>query len=161
MFYLIALVAHAATAASGSPPNLLVYYIGGPLFVAFAIWVARSTMKFFEGRQKKQHQQDYDQRTLSEFFFDTPRDPNTGTPAKQGWTTKVDATLETLTRGQAHTTKLIHEVLGELKPDNNGGHNFRGLMERSAEAAGIEVSQQTEERNRVQGRDKRLDESNE
>ena len=114
-------------------------------------------MKLFEGSKTKRRQEEQDQQTLSEFFFDTPRNQRTGTPAKQGWTTKVDATLETLTKGQAHTTKLVHEVLQELKPDGNGGHNFRGLIERSAEAAGIEVNTQTVERTRVQKRDQRQD----
>lgn len=62
--------------------------------------------------------------SLTVFLFGTEK-TDKGVPAKEGWTQKVDQTLG--------------EILAELRPDHNGRHNLRGIVERGAEAAGAEV----------------------
>lgn len=136
--------------------NLLII-AGASLLCATVLAVGRSGMNLMRKRQTDQRQEAYDQRTLSEFFFDTPRDSRTGTPGKEGWTTKVDRTLGQLGKGQERTAGLLNEVLREIKPDGNGGNNFRGIVERAAEAASTEVDRQVTERGRVQRRDRQWD----
>jgi hypothetical protein len=116
-------------------------------------WIARAFMNLVKTRQSKARDDERAERTLSAFLFDQERDPRTGTPATTGWTTRVDQTLSVLTSGQARTEaaqvrteRAVHQILEELRPDGNGGHNLRGLVERSAEAAGVEVGKQTKER---------------
>jgi hypothetical protein len=135
----------------------VLFSIVGIIGATLVIAIARSAMKLFQSSQTKRRDDVSDQRENREFFFDTPANPRTGTPAKQGWTTKVDLTLQELQQGQIRTTSLVNEVLRELKPDGNGGHNLRGLVERSVEAAGVETTSQVIERTRVQARDKAAD----
>ena len=86
---------------------------------------------------------------MSEYLFDQPADSITGAPATKGWTTKVDATLTTLAAGQHEVEHTTREILKELKDDGNGDRNLRGLVKRTAEAAGAEITAQAEERERV------------
>lgn len=151
--------------AISSGTETLLIYVAAAVIGAAILGFARAVMKFMQTRQTTQRQEEYDQRTLSEFFFDRERDPKTGVPAKEGWTTAVNKALDTLTRGQAQTTRMINEILREIKPDGNGGHNLRGLVERGAKAADLgvkaaelEVDRQIVERERVQRRDHVWDE---
>lgn len=65
--------------------------IGG---VGVAIVVALATVI---GRWYKTHQDNTrNTRSLSEFFFDTPANPDTGVPMKKGWTTKIEGRVSTL-----------------------------------------------------------------
>ena len=139
-------------AISSGIENLLIISAAGVLG-AIILGIGRAVMKVLQTRQARSRNDDFDQRTLSEFFFDTPRDQRTGAPAKEGWTTKVDRTLEQLAQGQTRQAGLLNEVLREIKPDGNGGHNFRGVVERAAAAADVETEKQTTERDRVQLRD--------
>ena len=127
---------------------------GAGILGAIVLGIGRAVMGLMRTRQTTQRQEEFDQRTLAEFFFDTERDSRTGAPPKEGWTTTVNRTLAELKRSQDHTAKIVNEILYELKP--NGGGNFRGLVERGVEAAGAEVDKQVEERKRVQDRDERL-----
>ena len=109
------------------------------------IGFGRAVVGYVKLKQTKAREDEFDQRTLSEFFFDTDRDPRTGTPAKEGWTTKVDRTLQQLAAGQAtlaaaqaETAKAVHEILYEVKP--NGGGNLRGGVDRIEQAATTEVA---------------------
>lgn len=112
---------------------------GATVLGAFILGAGKAVMGLIRSSQTKKRNEESDQRILTEFFFDTPADPRTRTPGKEGWTTKVDATLVSLKAGQQQTQNLLNEVLGELRPDGNGGHNLRGVVERGAEAAGAEV----------------------
>ena len=97
---------------------------------AFVLGIGRAGMGLMRTKQTQARQEEADQRILTEFFFDTPRDPRTGTPAKIGWTTKVDACLKELTDGQARIERAVHQTLSEVVPDGNGGHNLRGGIDR-------------------------------
>lgn len=145
-------------AISAGTETLLIY-VAAAVIGAAILGIGKAVMGLVRTRQLKARNTEFDQRTLTEFFFDIDRDPRTGTPARQGWTTKVDKTLDILTKGQNQTTRMLNEVLREIKPDGNGGHNLRGIMERQAEAVGIEVDKQVEERKRVQERDERMEHS--
>ena len=125
---------------------------GASLGVAIILGIGRAGMKFMQKRQTQRRQGDVSQRILTEFLFDVPPDPVTRTPGRKGWTTKVDESLAEL-----HSS--LNEVLAEVKPDHNGRHNLRGTVERTAEAAGVEVVEQQAERKRVQDRDQRADEA--
>lgn len=144
--------------AISSGTETLLIYVAAAVIGAAILGFARVVMKFIQGRQTAQRLEDWDQRTLSEYFFDTPRDTRTGAPAKDGWTTVVNRTLKQLVDGQAQTTRMINEILREIKPDGNGGHNFRGVVERGISAASDEVGKQITERERVQRRDHVWDE---
>lgn len=104
-------------------------------------------------RQTEVRRQKTTLEKMNEFFFDQPADEETGIPATQGWTTKVDTALRLLVHGQARGNLAIGEVVREVKPDSNGGENLRGVLERTAEATGVKITKQTEERERVQLRD--------
>lgn len=112
---------------------------GATVLAAIVLAIARAVMESFKKRQDDQRQDEYDQRTITEFFFDTPSDARTKTPAKEGWTTKVDNTLSELKEGQARIESAVHQTLSEVIPDGNGGHNLRGAVDRGAAAAGKEV----------------------
>lgn len=77
-------------------------------------------MKLLQNRQTDIREMD----SLTMFLFGSEK-TDKGIPAKEGWTQRVDRTLE--------------EILSELRPDHNGRHNLRGIVERGAEAAGAEV----------------------
>ena len=110
---------------------------GAGVVGAFILGIGRAGMGLVRTRQAKVRADESDARNLSTFFFDQPRDSRTGTPATVGWTTKVDATLDQLTKSQAHTTKILNEILYEVKP--NGGGNLRGAVDVAAQAATDEV----------------------
>lgn len=76
-----------------------------------------------------------DMGNLTDFLFDKPSNPRTRTPATTGWTTMVNATLEDHGRRLADIGGMVQQVLAEVKPDGNGGHNLRGAVVRSAKAA--------------------------
>lgn len=97
---------------------------GAGVIGAVVLGLGRAVMGLMRTRQAKVRADESDARNLSVFFFDQPRDERTGTPATIGWTTKVDASLDQLTKSQAHTTKVLNEILYEVKP--NGGGNLRG-----------------------------------
>ena len=80
--------------------------------------------------RRRSEQDEADARNLSKFFFDTPRDPRTGTPAKIGWTTKVDACLKELTDGQARIERAVLNVIGKMFRTVMAGSNFRGAVDR-------------------------------
>lgn len=103
---------------------------GATIIAAICIAAGRALMKLLQNRQTQARENDFDQRTLAEFFFDTDRDPRTGAPAKEGWTTKVDRTLRELTASQLRIEKAVHLTLGEVVKDGNGGHNLRGGVDR-------------------------------
>lgn len=91
--------------------------LSGIIYTAVGGFVLAMGLAFAKTYGK--HRQDArDAQGLREFFFDTPANDRTGVPAKKGWTTKVDETL--------------NEILAELKPDHNGGHNLRGAVDRTA-----------------------------
>lgn len=113
--------------------------------------IARATMKLIKARQTKEREDTQDLKSVTTFFFGEDANPRTGTPAKTGWTTKVDNTLQTLSDGQLRTEHAVKKILGEVVP--NGGHNLRGAVERAAGIAGVEAADQTTERKRVQERD--------
>ena len=98
---------------------------------AFVLGIGRAGMGLMRTKQTQARQDEADQRILTEFFFDTPRDPRTGTPAKEGWTTKVDRSLKQLADSQARIERAVHLTLSEVVPDSNGGHNLRGAVDRS------------------------------
>jgi hypothetical protein len=102
------------------------------------IGFGRAAVAYVKLRQTKAREDEFDQRTLSEFFFDTERDPRTGTPAKEGWTTKVDRALTDLAAGQRRIEQAVHLTLSEVQPDGNGGHNFRGVAEKAFKASSDE-----------------------
>lgn len=126
--------------AISSGTETLLIYVAAAVIGAAILGFARAVMKFIQTRQTAQRQDEWDQRTLSEFFFDKERDPRTGTPAKEGWTTLVNRTLKELVDGQARIERAVHLTLNEVVPDGNGGHNLRGAVDRSAKAADAEVS---------------------
>ncbi len=113
---------------------------GAGVVGAFVLGIGRAGMGLMRTKQTQARQEEADQRILTEFFFDTPRDPRTGTPAKIGWTTKVDACLKELTDGQARIERAVHQTLSEVVPDANGGHNLRGAVDRAAQANADEVT---------------------
>ena len=125
---------------------------GAGVIGAIILGIGRSGMKFIQKNQTKKRQGDNSQRILTEFLFDVDPDPVTHTPGRKGWTTLVNEQLSSLEHG-------LREVLAEVKPDHNGRHNLRGTVERTAEAAGVEVVAQTQERERVQERDRKADET--
>jgi len=133
----------------------LIIYIAAAVIGAAILGLGRAFMKALQKRQTDARQAEDDKRILSYFLFDQPRDPSTGTPAKQGWTTTVDIKLESLTKSQERMDKMLGEILYELKP--NGGGNFRGAVERNAVAARAEVDAQILERKRIQERDRIMD----
>lgn len=154
-------------AASSEVLNLLVATVGAAILIA----IGTSVVHIIRKRETSISNSAEDNRTVSEFLFDTPADPRTHTPAREGWTTKVDRVLE--------------GILKELLPDGNGGHNLRGQVTRAelnaqqaatdaakavvaAEtaataaaraviAAEAEAEAQTVERERVAERDKKAD----
>lgn len=130
---------HDVLAATTNTQWVLIY-LAVALISAAILGATRAAMKWLQSHQTDKRNEDYDQRTLAEFFFDTPRDPRTGTPGKQGWTTTVDNTLKVLADGQARTERAVNKILGEVQQDGNGGHNLRGVVERGAKAAGADVS---------------------
>jgi hypothetical protein len=153
--------AHAAGSAStgfwSSGAGTIVVLAVATILATAILGMGRAMMSLVRNRQKKNRDDEADQRTLSEFLFGTERDPRTGTPGKVGWTVTVDESLASLRQGQVHTIRLLNDALAELLPDNNGRHNLRGTLEKTAEAAGVEIVQQTAERKRVQRRDDLLD----
>ena len=104
---------------------------------AFVLGIGRAGMGLMRTRQTKQREDEVAERDLSKFFFDQPRNERTGTPATTGWTTTVNLTLAELKVSQTKMEKTVNQILYELTP--NGGHNFRGVVERSAAAASAEV----------------------
>ncbi len=111
---------------------------GAGVIGAVILGLGRAVMGLVRTTQTKKRAAETDQATMSEFLFGTPRDPRTGMPAREGWTRRVDKALETLASG-------LEEVLSEIKPDRNGRHNLRGIVERGAEAAGATLPPDTEE----------------
>ena len=89
---------------------------------AVIVAVARAAMATVGKRQQGAK----DNREMSEFFFDTPANPRTGVPFREGWTTTVNKTLASL-------HKSTQAILAEVKPDGNGGHNLRGQIDKVAE----------------------------
>lgn len=126
----------AAAVTHGADPNSLwsiLAYAAAAVLGAIILGVGKAAMNLVRKRQAEHRQDDADQQTLISFLFDTPSDPRTRTPLRKGWTTKVDETLLRLTQAQEQTTRLVREVLAELKPDGNGGHNFRGKVDKIEE----------------------------
>ena len=99
---------------------------------AIVLAAGRAMMGLVRTRQTKQRADEKDQDKLSTFFFDQPRDPRTGTPGTEGWTTKVDRTLKELKDSQLRIEKAVHLTLNEVVQDGNGGHNLRGAVDRIA-----------------------------
>ncbi len=104
---------------------------GAGIVGAVILGIGRAGMGLMKTRQTQTRQDEFDQRTLTEFFFDTPRDSRTGAPAKIGWTTKVDGQLDRLSKSQTETQRVLNEILYEVKP--NGGGNLRGAVDRVAD----------------------------
>lgn len=99
---------------------------------AVVLGAGRAVMGLVRSRQTRQRQNVEDQRTLSEFFFGVEADPRTRTPGREGWCVKVDRSLEQLASG-------LQEVISQITPDHNGRHNLHGVVERTAEAVGVEL----------------------
>lgn len=106
---------------------------------AIILGMGKAVMGLVKSRQSKARSDESDQLNLGRFFFDQPRDTRTGTPPTVGWTTRVDAALESLarsqeslTRAQDRTAKTVNEILYEVK--QNGGGNLRGAIDRVADA---------------------------
>ena len=110
----------------------LAYTVGA----GFIFAVARAGMHFYEKRQTAT----MDNASLTDFFFDSPPNPRTRTPARKGWTSKVDETLELLVTGQATLTTEVSAMRKEA------GEAIR--------LARLEVAKQVTERERVQQRDR-------
>jgi hypothetical protein len=90
----------------------------GAVFVAVTAAIVRAVLQTYS-RSRHRVQ---DAESLSEFFFDQPRNDSSGVPAKKGWTTKVDEQLETLANGQAKQAALIESVGADVKRVlKNGG----------------------------------------
>lgn len=123
--------------AISSGTETLVIYVAAAVIGAVILGFGRAVMKFIQNRQTSLRQGEWDQRTLSEFFFDRDRDPRTGTPAKEGWTTTVNKALAQLAASQERTNAMVNKILYEITP--NGGHNLRGGIDRMAEAAATEI----------------------
>lgn len=105
----------------------VLYTAGGGFVLAVGTAVAKTFGK---------HRQDArDAQGLREFFFDTPGNPRTGVPPKTGWTSKVDAAISEMRASQGTIERKLDDVLGEVKPDGNGGHNLRGAVDRAARKA--------------------------
>lgn len=103
---------------------------------AALIGFGKAVAGLWRSNQSKRRVDEQDQRTLKEFFFGAEKDPRIGTPAKEGWTTKVDRQLAGQTRQleqlrvtQHQTSNAVQQILYELTP--NGGSNFRGKVERA------------------------------
>lgn len=116
-------------------------YLVFPLALIIMVAIARAFTKTYGKYQAESR----DKKDLSGFLFDTPENPRTHVPAKEGWTTKVDRTLQLLTAGQARTEGAVKEILREVKPDGNGELNLRGIVDRAALAAGAERDRLHEE----------------
>ena len=170
------MVLDVLVATSGASEVLI--FAAAAVLAGLVGWIAKATMSLIKSRQSKQRDDERAEHTLSQFFFDQERDPRTGTPATVGWTSRVDQTLGILTAGQSRTEAAqrriehtVQEIAYELKP--NGGGNLRAIVEMGAQAAGVEVVKQedervqqtdertlsTAERGRVQQRDARWDDS--
>lgn len=125
-------------ALSSTVDSIILYVLIG-LITAAILGLGRAFMKWTQGKQTKVRQNADTQRLLTEYLFDTPSDPIARTPARIGWTSKVDLALENLQRGQDRIEKAVHLTLSEVVPDGNGGHNMRGGIDRLAEAASADV----------------------
>ncbi len=97
------------------------------IVTAIILGTGKMVMGIVRTRQARAKAEESGLSNFGKYFFDQPRDEQTGTPATVGWTTKVDATLEQLTKSQAHTTKILNEILYEVKP--NGGGNLRAAID--------------------------------
>ncbi len=100
---------------------------GAGIVGAIILGLGRTVMGLVRTRQAKVRADESDARNLSVFFFDQPRDERTGTPATIGWTTKIDAALDRLTRSQEHTTQVVNKILYQV--EKNGGGNMRGAID--------------------------------
>jgi len=129
---LVALMGVNHVAGAGGANSILGYAIATALGALF-VYLGKVFVNWLKSRKDELRHDSEDSKTLSEFFFGVQRDVRTGTPGRRGWTTTVDETLIKLQRGQEQTLGLVREVLSELRPDNNGGHNFRGRIDRIEE----------------------------
>ena len=146
----------------------IIIYTAAGILAAAILGISRAATKLYQSRQIKQREATQDLKTFSSFLFGEDKNPRTGTPAKEGWTSKVDMSLQILTAGQSRTDAAqvriehaINQVKTEVVDDNNGDHNLRGIVKRGAEAAGAEVIRQTGERTsqtdeRVHAEDERV-----
>lgn len=57
---------------------------------ALILWVARAVSKTYGNHQEVRRTV----QTQREFFFDTPADPDAGTPFHKGWVTTVEERLD-------------------------------------------------------------------
>lgn len=112
----------------------LVILIAAPIIVASVLAVARAVMKVVQNRQFEARERD----SLTELLLGT-KTSQSGIPGREGWIFKVDRALEVLAAGQGRTETAVNKILREVKDDNNGDHNLRGIVKRGAEAAGAEV----------------------
>ena len=104
-----AVVPHGAAGTSVGG-EILVYAIAaaaGALLVA----IGRAAMNLVKKRQTERRETTEDQQNLAEFLFGIPHDARTGTPAREGWTSRVDRILGQLSTGQAQTMQLLREVV--------------------------------------------------
>lgn len=116
-------------AISSGVQNFLIL-AGATVIATIVIGFGKAMMGIVRTRQIKGREEENDQRVLSEFLFGSERDPRTGTPAKEGWTDKVDRSLAELTASQSRIEKAVHLTLSEVVQDGNGGHNMRGAIDR-------------------------------
>lgn len=129
--------------------------------VLFAL--AEVAARFVRSRDRRIKDDSTDLSDIARFLWGRPKGPRTGMPAETGWTTKTDTTLtahgellKTLTKKVTVMGDTVAEILREILPDGNGGHNMRGDITRAAEAATkasklaqAEATAQSLERDRV------------
>lgn len=119
--------------ATQSGLETVIIYVAAAVLGAVILGIGRATMNLIRSRQARKRSEETDNKTLTDFFFGTERDPRTRTPAREGWTTKVDRQLEQLRKTQHQTSNAVQQILYELQP--NGGSNFRGAVERVTDIA--------------------------
>jgi flagellar biosynthesis/type III secretory pathway M-ring protein FliF/YscJ len=86
-------------------------FVIAPLGILIVVAIVRAVVQTYNKRMTEQH----DAASLAEFFFDQDVNPRTHVPARKGWTTVVDETLNQLKEGQAEQKELLENVHTTVK----------------------------------------------